>query len=326
MRLLRAACDDPCPRHGVVIEISNLRKDFGGVAAVDGISLEVRSGETLVLLGTSGCGKTTTLRMINRLLPQTSGVIRVNGRDIAEEDPVRLRRGIGYMIQGVGLFPHWTIEQNILTVPRLLGWTRTRCVSRLNDLVGTVDLSRGLLSRRPEELSGGQRQRAGLARALAADPPIVLMDEPFGALDPVTRRQVRGEFRKIALRLEKTIVLVTHDVGEAIELGDRICLMSAGRIEQIGRPADLLFRPRTDFVRSFFDPGRMQSEWMAIALKDLPLPQAGESVLGLPGELTVSDALSLIEDADPAGFLRIIEAFFSYKRSLQDSHGGGSGR
>ncbi len=309
-----------------MIEIENLRKDFQGTTAVADISLKVRQGETLVLLGTSGCGKTTTLRMINRLIIPTSGTIRVDGRDTSREDPVQLRRKIGYMIQGVGLFPHRTIEENILTVPHLLGWSVERCRSRLGDLMEIVNLPQNLLVRYPHELSGGQRQRAGLARALAADPPIVLMDEPFGALDPITRQQVRGEFRKIESLMRKTIVLVTHEVTEALELGDRICLMSAGRIEQIGPAVELLFQPKSDFVRGFFEGGRLQTEWMAVTLGDLPLDadSATARIFGLPKELTVSEALSLLENDKEAAFLRVLSAFFEYKRALTGSDGRGA--
>lgn len=307
-----------------MIEIENLRKDFDGTAAVDGISLEVRRGETLVLLGTSGCGKTTTLRMINRLIVPTSGIIRVEGKDTSREEPVKLRRKIGYMIQGIGLFPHRTIEENILTVPRLLGWSTARCRSRLEDLVQIVNLPQSLLARHPQELSGGQRQRAGLARALAADPPIVLMDEPFGALDPVTRQQVRREFLRIESLTAKTIVLVTHDVTEALELGDRICLMAAGRIEQIGSAAELLFEPKSDFVRDFFEGGRLQSEWMAVTLDNLPLAKdpATDRIFGLPKNLAVSEALPRLENGQEEEFLRVISAFFEYKRSRAGRNAG----
>lgn len=299
------------------IEIENVRKEFGGVTAVNGISLEIMRGETLVLLGTSGCGKTTTLRMINRLIEPSAGTIRVDGRDITHEDPNSLRRKIGYMIQGVGLFPHRTIEQNILTVPRLLGWKRERCMARLQSLLETVNLPPNLLPRYPHELSGGQRQRVGVARALAADPPIILMDEPFGALDPVTRRQVRKEFVQIESLVKTTIVLVTHDVSEALELGDRICLMSAGRIEQIGKASELLFNPRTAFVREFFGKERLQTEWMVLTLADLSLEvDADGRIFSQPKNLAVSEALARLEGRDEQAFLRVIKAFFQYKRII----------
>jgi osmoprotectant transport system ATP-binding protein len=310
-----------------MIAIEGLRKDFGGFTAVADISLEVAPGETLVLLGTSGCGKTTTLRMINRLIAPTRGVIRVDGRDIAGEDPVQLRRKIGYMIQGVGLFPHRTVEENILTVPQLLGWGRERGRARVAELGAIVNLDADLLPRYPHELSGGQRQRVGLARALAADPPIILMDEPLGALDPITRQQVRREFRRIESLVNKTNVLVTHDIAEAVELGDRICLMSQGRIEQIGPAAELLFRPRTEFVRDFFEGGRLQIEWMAVTLGELPLAEAdrpGEQPFGLAGSTPVAEALAQLEKADETAFGRVITAFFDYKRARAAASGGGS--
>lgn len=313
---------DVVGRYGM-IEIEALTKKFDGVAAVDGISLRVGEGETLVLLGTSGCGKTTTLRMINRLLEPTSGTIRVEGSDISLEDPVQLRRKIGYMIQGVGLFPHRTIEENILTVPHLLSWSRNRCGRRLADLVEMVGLPGDLLPRYPGELSGGQQQRAGLARALAADPPIVLMDEPFGALDPITRQQVRGEFRRIESLAGKTIVMVTHDVAEALDTGDRVCLMAHGRIEQIGPASELLFKPKTDFVRNFFNVGRLQSEWQAVTLDDLAWDVGTEDrTRGLPGHWTVSEALSHLENRDEKSFLLLISAFFEYKRGLSQAGDG----
>lgn len=302
-----------------MIAIESLTKVFGGVTAVDHISFEVARGETLVLLGTSGCGKTTTLRMINRLIVPSSGVVRVDGRDTALEDPVQLRRRIGYMIQGVGLFPHRTVRENILTVPHLLGWSPERCQARVDEIMPVVNLDADLLPRWPHELSGGQRQRVGLARALAADPPIVLMDEPLGALDPITRQQVRREFRRIESLVNKTTVLVTHDIAEAVELGDRICLMSAGRVEQVGSAADLLFRPRTDFVRDFFSGGRLQTEWMAVALDELALdPDDNRDgrCFGLDRSTSVADALAWLERSDEAGFNRVVAAFFAHKRSL----------
>ncbi len=295
-----------------MISVRGLTKSYGRLRAVDDISFEVRTGETLVLLGTSGCGKTTTLRMINRLVTPTAGAIEVAGRDTATMDPVELRRQIGYMIQGVGLFPHRTVEENILTVPSLLGWDRARAQERLQVLSRVVNLEPAWLRRFPDELSGGQRQRVGLARALAADPPVILMDEPFGALDPITRQEVRQEFRRIDSSVNKTTILVTHDIAEAVELGDRICLMAEGRIAQIGSAADLLFRPDSGFVRDFFAGGRLQTEWMAVRLGDLGAD--APAIPDLARESSVGEALAQLEKSDEAAFLRLVTAFFNYKR------------
>lgn len=294
-----------------MITVCGLTKKFGGISAVDDISFTVPTRETLVLLGTSGCGKTTTLRMINRLVSPTAGLVRIGGHDTADMDPVTLRRGIGYMIQGVGLFPHRTVEENILTVPALLRWAAPRCQERLAAVSRIVNLDPAWWPRYPQELSGGQRQRVGLARALAADPPVVLMDEPFGALDPLTRQEIRREFRRIETAVRKTTILVTHDIAEAVELGDRICLMSQGRIEQIGTPADLLFRPASPFVRSFFDESRLQTEWMAVRLRELPeaLPNPD-----LSPDLTVAEALAKLARTDEAAFMRLLAAFFARTR------------
>ncbi|MBS0663229.1 MAG: ATP-binding cassette domain-containing protein [Verrucomicrobia bacterium] len=295
-----------------MIELAGLSKRFGAVTAVDEVTLTVDAGETMVLLGTSGCGKTTTLRMINRLVVPSAGTVRVAGRDAAATDPVALRRKIGYMIQGVGLFPHRTVEENILTVPRLIGWGTAESRRRLHQLTEIVNLEPALLPRLPHELSGGQRQRAGLARALAADPPIVLMDEPFGALDPLTRQQVRREFLRVESLVNKTIVLVTHDTAEAVELGSRICLMAKGRIEQVGAPAELLFRPRTPFVEDFFAAGRLQLEWMAVRMAELP--GAGRLHGEGLGSLTVAEALARLERTDEAAFNAVLKEFFAHRR------------
>ena len=236
-----------------MIEITDLTKQFDAHTAVDGVSLVVGQGETLVLLGTSGCGKTTTLKMINRLIEPTSGSIYVDGIDVRQQPAPEFRRRIGYVIQDGGLFPHYTIAESIATVPKLLGWEPAAIQARIHELIAKLQLPESVLSRYPGELSGGQRQRVGLARALAAKPPVVLMDEPFGALDPFTRRHVRRELFGLNELRETTVVLVTHDVSEAIELADRIALMDKGRIIQIGPPDELLNQPATDFVRDFLD-------------------------------------------------------------------------
>lgn len=234
-----------------MIEITNVVKRFDRHTAVDDVSLRVGKGETLVLLGTSGCGKTTTLKMINRLIEPSSGSISVDGIDVGQQPGPDLRRRIGYVIQDGGLFPHYTIAEAIATVPKLIGWTPDQIQDRIRELIAKLQLPESLLNRYPAELSGGQRQRVGLARALAVRPPVVLMDEPFGALDPYTRRHVRRELFGLNELRETTVVLVTHDVGEAIELADRIALMDKGRIVQIGPPDELLNHPATDFVQDF---------------------------------------------------------------------------
>lgn len=216
----------------------------GGRALLSGLSLKVQRGETLVLLGRSGSGKTTTLKLINRLLLPTEGDVLVEGRATTEWDPIRLRRHIGYAIQEVGLFPHFSVERNVGLVPSLEGWEPARIRARVFDLLRLVNLDpEQFAARRPHELSGGQRQRVGVARALAADPPILLMDEPFGALDPVTRAEMQQEFGRLRARLNKTIVFVTHDIHEALRLGSRIALIAAGRLVGIYLPEEFLRAP-----------------------------------------------------------------------------------
>jgi osmoprotectant transport system ATP-binding protein len=213
-----------------VIEFHDVSYWLANTPVLSGLNLKIVQGETLVLLGRSGSGKTTTLKLINRLLLPTTGEIRVNGVRNTELDVIRLRRGIGYVIQEVGLFPHYTVEQNIALVPKIEGWSADRTRSRVHELLQIVGLETALATRYPHQLSGGQRQRVGVARALAADPEILLMDEPFGALDPITRDDVRREFRSLERRLHKTVVFVTHDLREALQLGSRIALMESGRI------------------------------------------------------------------------------------------------
>ncbi|MFG3167631.1 ABC transporter ATP-binding protein [Streptomyces sp. NPDC048200] len=246
-----------------------------GTKAVDDLSFEVDEGELVTLVGPSGCGKTTTMMMVNRLIEPTSGRILVNGEDIAEVDPVRLRRRIGYVIQQVGLFPHRTILDNTATVPTLVGWKKAKARARaaeLLDLVGLDPATYG--SRYPEQLSGGQRQRVGVARALAADPPVLLMDEPFGAVDPVVREQLQDEFLSMQRSVRKTVLLVTHDIEEAVRLGDRIAVYGQGRIEQFDTPGAVLGTPATPYVAEFVgaDRGLKRLSVTEIEADDLEQP------------------------------------------------------
>jgi osmoprotectant transport system ATP-binding protein len=237
-----------------MIRFDGVSKVFPGQVrpAVDNLSFEVPEGAVCALIGPSGCGKTTTLKMINRLVEPTSGTIHVDGREVRSASPEALRRGIGYVIQQVGLFPHETVADNVGTVPRLLGWDAARIQKRVDDLLDLVGLEPAAYRHRyPRELSGGQRQRVGVARALAADPPVMLMDEPFGAIDPITRERLQDEFLRIQQRIKKTIVFVTHDVDEALKMGDLVGLMRDGRFLQFGPPADILAHPADAFVEEF---------------------------------------------------------------------------
>jgi osmoprotectant transport system ATP-binding protein len=232
---------EPNLAKGPVIEFCNVAYTLpNGQQLLSRLNLQVQRGETLVLLGRSGSGKTTTLKLVNRLLNPTSGVVRVNGAPTAESDVIRLRRSIGYVIQDVGLFPHFTVERNIGLVPRIEGWPTERIHRRVEELLQMVGLEEQMASRYPHQLSGGQRQRVGVARALAADPAILLMDEPFGALDALTRDQLQREFLSLQQRLGKTVVFVTHDLREALRLGSRIALMDAGRLVTVLPPGDFL--------------------------------------------------------------------------------------
>ena len=252
-----------------MITAEHLSKHFGKAIAVDDISFEVKEGETLVLLGTSGCGKTTTLKMINRLTEPSGGRISVNGKDVLEQNPDQLRRGIGYVLQNNGLFPHYTVAENMAIVPKLLRWDQQKITGRTKVLLEKLHLPESCLTFYPQEMSGGQQQRIGLARALMADPPVLLMDEAFGALDPITRSSIRKEFKNLDELKRKTIVMVTHDVQEAFEMADRICLMDKGKIKQIGKPTELLFKPADNFVASFLDEQRLQLELKSVSLADL---------------------------------------------------------
>lgn len=254
----RRTGDGPAPQGDPVIRFEQARKEYpDGTVAVQSLDLEVREHELMVLVGASGCGKSTTLRMVNRLVEATSGRVLVEGRDVAGADPVALRRRIGYVIQDVGLFPHRTVGQNVATVPELLGWDRERTRRRVADLLELVGLHPDTYTRRyPHQLSGGERQRVGVARALAADPPVLLMDEPFGAVDPSGRRRLQQEFWRIQRELGTTVMFVTHDVDEAVRLGDRIAVFRrGGHLEQVSDAVTLLARPGTPTVAELVGSG-----------------------------------------------------------------------
>jgi osmoprotectant transport system ATP-binding protein len=255
--------------------------------AVGNLSMDIPHGETVVLVGPSGCGKTTTMRMINRLVEPTSGTILVEGVDVLKQDPVELRRGMGYVIQSIGLLPHRTVEENISTVPKLLGWKDDRTKQRTGELIEILDLDPGLLKRYPGELSGGQRQRVGVARALAADPPVMLMDEPFAAVDPIVRGRLQEQFLGIQERLRKTIVFVTHDIDEAIKMADRIAILNKGGvIEQYAAPEEILRAPANPFVENFVGPERGLKRLALLSVSDLDVEE---------GPVVTSDTAS--EDA-----------------------------
>ena len=254
-----AAAQAPQTDPSAVIRLERARKEYpDGTVAVEGLDLDVREHELMVLVGPSGCGKSTTLRMVNRLVELTSGRVLFQGQDIATTDPVALRRRMGYVIQNVGLFPHRTVEQNVGTVPALLGWGSQRISARTEELLDLVGLAPGTYARRyPHQLSGGEQQRVGVARALAADPPVLLMDEPFGAVDPVGRRRLQQEFWRIQRTVGTTVMLVTHDIDEAVRLGDRIAVFSrGGHLEQLADAVTLLARPAPGMVTDFVGAGR----------------------------------------------------------------------
>lgn len=239
---------------GVAISFRDVTKSFDGHRVLDRVSLEITPGEILVLLGRSGCGKTTLLRLVNRLVAADSGTVHVGDREVGDWDPVELRRGIGYAIQGVGLLPHLSVGENVSLVPRLLGWSPERRRERAAEMLVLVGLDPDEHGgRRPDQLSGGQRQRVGVARSLAADPKALLMDEPFGAVDPIGRRSLQEEFRSLARDLGKTVLFVTHDVTEAFRLADRIAVVADGGIHQLGTPREIREAPADDLVRALIE-------------------------------------------------------------------------
>ncbi|MBD8906382.1 ATP-binding cassette domain-containing protein [Methylorubrum zatmanii] len=279
-----------------MIRFEGVTKRFPGAErpAVEALDLTVAEGTTCALIGPSGCGKSTTLRMINRLAEPDEGRIRIDGRDIADGDPVTLRRGIGYVLQGVGLFPHRSVAQNVATVPTLLGWPRARIAARVDAMLALVGLDPGRFrDRRPDALSGGQRQRVGVARALAADPAILLMDEPFGAVDPVARTRLQAEIGAILKRLRKTVILVTHDIGEALHMGDQVALMRDGRLVQSASPDRLLVAPADAFTADFLGEGRSLRRLARLRAGDFAQADAVEGMAP-----TISDEASLQEALD----------------------------
>lgn len=252
-----------------MITVESVSKSFNNRPAVDDISFVANEKEILVLLGTSGCGKTTTLKMINRLIDSDSGRILIDGKDSRDQKVEELRMGIGYVMQNSGLFPHYTVAENIAVVPKLQKWNSKQIESRTEELIQKLHLSNDILKRFPHELSGGQQQRVGIARALMANTPILLMDEPFGALDNITKSGIHAEFKTLNELKNKTIILVTHDVSEAFELGHRICLMDKGKIIQIGTPQEMIYRPINEFVKNFFANNRLTLEYKITKISDL---------------------------------------------------------
>jgi osmoprotectant transport system ATP-binding protein len=286
-----------------VIVFDGVSKRYGEVVAVRDLSLSVASGEIVVLVGPSGCGKTTTLKMVNRLVEPSGGAILIDGVDTRSLDANLLRRSIGYVIQQVGLFPHQTVSENVATVPRLLGWDRRRTASRVDDLLHLVGLPPAQYARRlPSELSGGERQRVGVARALGGDPNILLMDEPFGAIDPVVREHLQDELLRLQSVLRKTIVFVTHDIDEAVRLGDHVALFSQGGVlEQHATPAALLAAPATPFAAEFLGDGRMVRRLAVLTVRDATLSPpngAAPPSTSVGVDASLRDALDAVLRAD----------------------------
>ena len=299
-----------------MITLENLTKTFdtpsGPVHAVDRVSLEVGEGEICVLLGPSGCGKTTTLKMVNRLIRKTSGRILVGGRDTEAMSATEIRRGMGYVIQQIGLFPNMTVEENICVVPRLLHWDRLRMKRRAAELLEMVALDPAVFLRRyPRELSGGQQQRVGVVRALAADPPVMIMDEPFGAIDPINREVIQDVFLRLQQTLRKTILFVSHDIDEAVKMADRIAIFRAGRLEQYGTPDDVLAHPANDFVADFVGADRTLKRLRLVRAADalerpaatVGIDEPAAAALARMRELGAAEVVVLDAAGHPCGWL-----------------------
>ncbi len=289
-----------------MIRLAGVTKQFpNGQVAVHALDLDVGEGEVCMLVGPSGCGKTTTLKMINRLVEPSGGRIYIGGEDVTQVDPVQLRRRIGYVIQQVGLFPHQTVGENIGTVPRLIGWDKERIRARVDELLDLVGLAPGQFRNRyPHQLSGGQRQRVGVARALGVDPPVLLMDEPFGAIDPINRDRLQREFQRLQGEVRKTVVFVTHDIDEAIKLGDRIAVLrEGGYLEQYATPAEVLAKPATEFVADFVGADRGLKRLVVTGIDPGDLEKPPVVALDAP----LADA-RLALDADGARWAIVLDA------------------
>ncbi len=279
------------------IQFKGITKKYGSGFAVKDLDLEINGGELLILIGPSGSGKTTTLRMINRMIEQDSGSVTINDLDTRETDPVRLRRNMGYVIQNIGLFPHMTIGENIGLVPKLEGWDKKKIEERVRKLLDFVSLPPEMfMNRYPRQLSGGQQQRVGLARAMAMDPPLFLMDEPFGALDPILRKQLQKEFLKVKNEINRTIVFVTHDIEEALILGDRIAIMDQAKLVQVGPPEELIFNPVNDLVADIVDTQRKFKHMDTLNVKDLMSPF--EEKYTFEGKMEACDAVEEMTNKD----------------------------
>jgi osmoprotectant transport system ATP-binding protein len=303
---------------GAVVEFDHVTKRYGRTIAVDDLSLEVPGGAVCALVGPSGCGKTTSLKMVNRLVEPSDGRILIGGKDITKGNPVKLRRGIGYVIQQTGLFPHLTIGANVATVPRLLGWDADRRRQRADELIRLVGLDPARYrDRYPAQLSGGEQQRVGVARAIAADPPVLLMDEPFGAVDPITRERLQNEFLRLQQQLRTTILLVTHDIDEAIKMGDQIAVLQPGGVlAQHGTAEEVLEKPASDFVARFVGADRSLKRLSLSRVRDLPLNRPVTVELGADAAVVaraIAQAptpyvLQVDEDLRPVGWLSARDA------------------
>jgi len=294
----------------IKIAFRDVSKTFNGTEAVRGVSFEIMEGETLVLIGTSGCGKTTTMKMINRLVEPSEGEIEIDGRNIYDYDLIELRRNIGYVIQSIGLFPHLSIGRNVGIIPELMNWQKDKVRSRVDELMSMVGLDPDMYRDRfPAELSGGQQQRIGVARALAADPPVILMDEPFGALDPITREQLQNEFLALVDRISKTILFVTHDIFEAARIADRIAIMDKGRIVQLGSPKEIVEEPANEFVFDFLGSHHFQLSLLLKHIDEVMIEESGHDA-GTLGNAERHEALT-----PEASFL---DALNYFKRSRSD--------